>query len=439
MGGNVALRDSKLRGEAVKPDGYPTAAAAAEPEKFGDRYSASERIGMALLGTLGNAQTQFNQEKMRAKEARNAQLEKIKGELAATLMVNYQQSQGSDADKQALSSGFERLYGRDSIQFQTLFREKEGVPQVPSPPELAELGGGPSRPEITDEPVLQRQQPSGGLISLVNPDDPKEIISRREDDPEVNKLLQQGYIPRDKPSGRGGYTTFKDITRDGKTYRVMIDHRATPQQNIESIEQQIESGTSFLSPKTPEQQQRVAEGKARGKVAGKERQTAKIDLPKVRSDSKYLKSIIQKTLDHPAFQGMVGAPSIDKALQFVSGTEAAGFRALQQQLTGKQFLQAYETLKGAGQITEIEGEKATNALSRMRTSVSEAEFREAAEEFMIELDRLQKIAEQRASGKESAEPISGEPITPKIREGSTATHPVTKKRMIYKDGKWQPL
>ena len=44
-------------------------------------------------------------------------------------------------------------------------------------------------------------------------------------------------------------------------------------------------------------------------------------------------------------------------------------------------MEAYKTLKGGGQITEIEGKKATAAMTRMDTSQSEAEFVKAAREF----------------------------------------------------------
>jgi hypothetical protein len=44
-------------------------------------------------------------------------------------------------------------------------------------------------------------------------------------------------------------------------------------------------------------------------------------------------------------------------------------------------LQAFESLKGGGQITQIEGEKATSALNRMNTAQSEVEFIKAAREF----------------------------------------------------------
>lgn len=82
---------------------------------------------------------------------------------------------------------------------------------------------------------------------------------------------------------------------------------------------------------------------------------------------------------HPGFEGVVGmgVPGV----RFFPGTQAASFDALFEQAEGGAFLQAYESLRGTGQITEIEGTKATSALTRMKRSQSEAEFVKAAREF----------------------------------------------------------
>jgi hypothetical protein len=64
-----------------------------------------------------------------------------------------------------------------------------------------------------------------------------------------------------------------------------------------------------------------------------------------------------------------------------AGTDASNFRVRLDQIKDKTFLQAFESLKGAGQITEREGEKATSALNRMNSAQSEVEFIKAAREF----------------------------------------------------------
>jgi len=82
---------------------------------------------------------------------------------------------------------------------------------------------------------------------------------------------------------------------------------------------------------------------------------------------------------HPGFEGVVGMGI--PGIRFIPGTQAASFDALFRQAEGGAFLQAYESLRGTGQITEIEGTKATSALTRMERSQTEVEFVKAAREF----------------------------------------------------------
>ena len=91
---------------------------------------------------------------------------------------------------------------------------------------------------------------------------------------------------------------------------------------------------------------------------------------------------------HAGFAGAVGASGIGSgfgAAGFIPGTDVSDFKARFKQLEGQGFLQAFESLKGAGQITEIEGAKATAALNRMSLSTSEKEFIKAAREFQDNL------------------------------------------------------
>ena len=98
--------------------------------------------------------------------------------------------------------------------------------------------------------------------------------------------------------------------------------------------------------------------------------------------------LIDDIISHEGKSSMVGAknpfsgafgtmiPFTDKTP--VKGSSAANFMAKFEQLQGKQFLQAFETLKGGGQITEKEGEIATQAISSMRLATSEKEFNKEA-------------------------------------------------------------
>ena len=63
--------------------------------------------------------------------------------------------------------------------------------------------------------------------------------------------------------------------------------------------------------------------------------------------------------------------------------DTARVRAKVEQLQGGVFLQAFNSLKGGGQITQLEGEKAEQAMARLNTVQDPVAFREAVNELRI--------------------------------------------------------
>jgi len=139
----------------------------------------------------------------------------------------------------------------------------------------------------------------------------------------------------------------------------------------------------------------VAEAKAAGGVAGKGQAEAAIDLPKIESSAAKVTGLVNELLTHKGKSAALGATSY---LPSIRGTERAGFDNRLKQIQGDAFLKAFESLKGGGAITEMEGQKATQALNRMNETVSEEEFDLAAKDFISEVNRFKEIAAQRAKG-----------------------------------------
>jgi hypothetical protein len=90
------------------------------------------------------------------------------------------------------------------------------------------------------------------------------------------------------------------------------------------------------------------------------------------------KVIEEGTPAHPGFKAAVGASSL---IPTMPGSKAADFEARLDEIKGGAFLEAYNTLRGGGSITEVEGQKATQAITRMSTAQSEKEFINAARDF----------------------------------------------------------
>jgi hypothetical protein len=91
------------------------------------------------------------------------------------------------------------------------------------------------------------------------------------------------------------------------------------------------------------------------------------------------KVIVPATKPHAGFEQAVGMGI--PGLKYIPGSSVADFMARLEEVQGGAFLQAFNTLKGGGSITETEGTKATKAISRMSTAQSEGEFKTAAREF----------------------------------------------------------
>jgi hypothetical protein len=176
----------------------------------------------------------------------------------------------------------------------------------------------------------------------------------------------------------------------------------------------------------PEHQRAMAAARAAGQAVAKSEQAAIDVLPKVidtaaaalanidamigspeRKDPVTGK-VIPATKPHPGFTTVVGATMLPGA-RFVPGTSAADFQARFDQIKGSAFLQAYETLKGGGQITNIEGEKGTAALNRMSIAQSEREFIQAAREFQEVVQKGLERAQRRTQELQSSSQRSGAP------------------------------
>lgn len=117
----------------------------------------------------------------------------------------------------------------------------------------------------------------------------------------------------------------------------------------------------------------VAQGTVEGKAAGEKAAGA----PAARLAGEYALTVIDKAISHPGREAATGFSSIGNIGGGIPGTDRADFLVLTDQLKGQAFIQAYQSLKGGGTITEIEGTKATEAQNRLNEAQSEGEYLQA--------------------------------------------------------------
>lgn len=131
-------------------------------------------------------------------------------------------------------------------------------------------------------------------------------------------------------------------------------------------------------------------GRERGEVMGKNQG----NLPAAEYNAGKLIQTIDGLLNDPYLSGMVGP--VDKYLPNVSA-DANRVQSKIDQIQGKTFLQAFDSLRGGGQITENEGRKATDSLNRLQAlGVNDPDYREAAEEFKQDVLDLLEVARRKA-------------------------------------------
>lgn len=90
---------------------------------------------------------------------------------------------------------------------------------------------------------------------------------------------------------------------------------------------------------------------------------------------------LDAALTHPGRETATGVSGVVDPRNYIPATEAKNYQILADQIKGKAFLQAFESLKGGGQITEVEGKKATDAIARLDRAQSDAEYAKALKDF----------------------------------------------------------
>lgn len=144
---------------------------------------------------------------------------------------------------------------------------------------------------------------------------------------------------------------------------------------------------------------------------------ARKSLGKIETDVNQMTGLIDMALNHPGLSSAVGWQGMIPDMAIPAGTEAADFMSVLDQLKGKAFLEAFESLKGGGAITEREGEAATKAMARLSRAQSEEAFKQSLQEFKGVLDSVSARARAKAgvSGQTQQPPVQQQPAQPTTR------------------------
>jgi hypothetical protein len=162
-------------------------------------------------------------------------------------------------------------------------------------------------------------------------------------------------------------------------------------------------------------------GEASQKEVGKQRGEAFVDMPGALSKADQAISLIDKMIEHPGREAATGKSGMFDPRNYIPGTDAKNFQIAAKQLEGKTFLEAFESLKGGGHITEIEGQKGTEAVARLDRAQSD----EAYVEALQELRGIIEIGKQRATQRAGVRSVPTMNVTPSGSMTPTQPPPVT--------------
>lgn len=234
--------------------------------------------------------------------------------------------------------------------------------------------------------------------------------------------MQTGEVIRPAPEGEGEpateygltpqYATNADgelvliqLSKDGKAKETVLPEGLALQKGLEKVD----TGTSFqwyntftgeaIGQPIPKNVREAASEAAAGATEGKAGAESKLSAPGAIIQADETMRLIDQVLNDPALPKVVG--------RFQGRLQPEGFAGLFmsqgalnlipkiEQLQGKAFLQAFESLKGGGQITEREGQAATAAQARLQQRyVDDETYAEA----LRDLRRIADNAKRRAKG-----------------------------------------
>lgn len=242
------------------------------------------------------------------------------------------------------------------------------------------------------DPALARTVVSDpGLLRAVLPqvmgmggqtDDIKEYQFARKEDPTLtfSKFMQQkratsgAYGMQGYWGSRNGKPALLQLGKDGVPVEVKIPEGFELARDTVKVEGP--TGTTLLDPQTRQQVGFVPKdvaGAAKSKEMGEAEGQALVNLPTTIATAENTLKTIGQLENHPGKKNW-GAFGVGAMFPDMPGGATRGFAALVEQVKGQNFMTAFQSLKGAGAITEQEGAKAERAQARLDRAQSEADF-----------------------------------------------------------------
>jgi hypothetical protein len=245
-----------------------------------------------------------------------------------------------------------------------------------------------------------------------------EPVIQRESN--IGKTEQYGMSPIGLVGPTGEYTVGQ-LTSTGRVVpsRTPEGYRAAEPQRVLDVGPEYrlvgtktgEAKQSYQKGLAPTEEQSYIVEKKASEEAGKQKGQAKFNLGKSKDAARFMLDTIDQQLNDPGTKYITGKYSL---APIIPGSDQARAFSRHEQIQGKVFLQAYQTLRGGGQITEVEGQKAEAAIARLNRSQSTGDYKSALKELAdvvrAALKRSKEQAGEQPSAKKPIKSLSDEEL-----------------------------
>ncbi|MDM7852369.1 hypothetical protein [Pseudochrobactrum kiredjianiae] len=273
------------------------------------------------------------------------------------------------------------------------------------------------------------------LVAMRKGVDPTQALQQRKMELEINKLENPQLSPSDQlarekfewEKNNGGGTTeyglapqygtdengnpvIMQLGKNGSAIKTPLPDGVT----LSKEPIRVDAGTStvLLDPITRQQIGVIPKNNAEAAEAtadGKAKSEAKAALGGIEQNANQMLATIQSLEDDPKLDGMLGP--VSSRMWNVSG-DANRVQSKMDQINGQTFLQAFNSLRGGGAITDAEGAKATQAFARLNAAQNPKDYRDALAELRGIVNAGVSRAKNAANGGGSGAPATPPPLTP---------------------------
>lgn len=268
-------------------------------------------------------------------------------------------------------------------------------PAVNAPP--APAGGGmPAAPAVAQQAsgTMTEDVPKGATI--VGADQIRALVAnprtraigmqvymaaKKQQIDKSSKFGKQGAIFQDAEGNFHSIQFAEDGTRKIEKLEGLSPAKGVKQIGTDLVDSSTGKTVRTMTPQIEEKEAAEQRGQSRGKAqfmmpatAIKAQDAINVIEQVIGTEGRELSAGEKAKSPHVALKYGTGVLGVAPA---IPGTKQAEFVALHNQLTGKAFLEAFESLKGGGAITEVEGKKATDAIARLDRKLSPEDYTKA--------------------------------------------------------------